>query len=166
MKILYLISSFLSNRRPRVVLDEKSRQECPVNAGVLQDSILGSALSVYIDDLPDDVLCNIAIFADDTTLCLKCDQASDLCQQLEHASELESDLRDSVDWDRKCFVDFNAGKTQLVSFERFNNSDATDLKMGGSVCEEKSSFKMVGLSFCTKLDSGPYIVSIAEAAFK
>ena len=37
---------------------------------------------------------NIAIYADDTTLCFKCNQASDLWQQLELASELESDLRD------------------------------------------------------------------------
>ena len=41
---------------------------------------------------------NIAIYADDTTLYSKCDQASDLWQQLELASELESDLRDTVGW--------------------------------------------------------------------
>ena len=44
-------------------------------------------------------------------LCSKCDQASDLWQQLELASELESDLRDMVDWGKKWLVDFNAGKT-------------------------------------------------------
>ena len=69
---------------------------------------------LYINDLPDDVICNIAIYADDTTLYSKCDQASDMCQQLELASELESDLRDTVDWGRKWLLDFNAGKTQLV----------------------------------------------------
>ena len=67
-----------------------------------------------INDLPDGVICNIAISADDTTLCSKCDQASDLWQQLELASELESDLRDTVDWGRKWLVDFNARKTQLI----------------------------------------------------
>ena len=40
---------------------------------------------------------------------------SDLWQQLEFASELESDLRDTVDWGRKWFVDFSARKTQFVS---------------------------------------------------
>ena len=49
---------------------------------------------------------------------LKCDEASDLQQQLELASELESDLRDTVDWSRKWLVDFNAGKTELVSFDQ------------------------------------------------
>ena len=52
-----------------------------------------------------------------STLYAKCDQASDLWQQLEVASELESDLRDTADWSRKWLVDFTAGKTQLVSFD-------------------------------------------------
>ena len=72
-QIFGLISSFLSNRRLRVVLDGKSSQEYPVNAGVLQGSILGPTLFLlYISDLPDDVICNIAI-SDDTTLYAKCD---------------------------------------------------------------------------------------------
>ena len=59
----------------------------PVNAGVPQCSILGPALFlVYINDLPDDVICDIAIYADNTTLYSKCDQASDLLQQLELVS--------------------------------------------------------------------------------
>ena len=78
------ISSFLSNGRLRVVLDGKSSQEYPINAGVPQGSILGPTLFLlYINDLPDDGICNIAIYADDTTLYSKCDQASDPWQQLE-----------------------------------------------------------------------------------
>ena len=84
-----------------MVLDERSSQEHSVNAGVSQGSIFGPTLFLlYINDLPDDVICNIAIYAD-TTLYSKCDQASDLWQQLELASELESDPRDTVDLDRK-----------------------------------------------------------------
>ena len=75
-RIFHLISSFLSNRQLQVVLDGKSSQEYPVNAGVPQGSILGPTLFLlYINDLPDDVICNIAIYADDTTLYSKCDQA-------------------------------------------------------------------------------------------
>ena len=63
------ISSFLSNRRLRVVLDGKSSQECLVNAGVSQGSILGATLFLlYINDVPDGAICDIAIYADDTTL--------------------------------------------------------------------------------------------------
>ena len=110
-QIFGLISSFLSNRWLRVVLDGKSSQEYPVNAGVPQGSILGPTLFPrYINDLADDVICDIAIYADDNTLYFKCDQASDLWQQLELASELKSDLWDTADWGKKWLVDFNAVK--------------------------------------------------------
>ena len=67
--MLARISSFLSNRRLRVVLDVKSSQEYLVNAGVSQGSILGATLFLlYINDVPDGAICDIAIYADDTTL--------------------------------------------------------------------------------------------------
>ena len=93
-----LISFFFSNSWLRVVLDGKSSQEYPVNSGAPQGSITGLTLFLlYINDFPDDVICDIVIYDDDTTLYSKCDQESDLRQQLELASELESDLRDTVD---------------------------------------------------------------------
>ena len=95
-----------------MVLDGKSSQEYPVNAGVPQGSIFGPTLFLLcINDLPNDVICDIFIYADDTTLNSKCDQASNLWQQLELVSELEYDLRDTVDWGKKWLVNFNAGKT-------------------------------------------------------
>ena len=93
-QVFPLISSFLSTRWLQVVLNGKSSQEYPINAGVAQGSMLGPRLFLlHINDLPDDAICNIAIYTDDTSLYSKCDQASDLWQQLELVSELESDLR-------------------------------------------------------------------------
>ena len=64
-----LTSSFLSNRWLQVVLDGKSSQEYLINAGVPQGSILDPTLFLlYINDLPDDVICDIAIYVDDTNL--------------------------------------------------------------------------------------------------
>ena len=83
-----------------MVLDGEFSQEYPVNAGVPRGSILGLTIFLlYIIDLPDDVNCNIAIYIDNPSLYSKCNQASDLWQQLEIA-------RDTVYWDKKWLVDF------------------------------------------------------------
>ena len=98
-QVRYLaLSSFVSKRRLRVGMKGNSSQEYPANAGVPQGSILGlTFFLLYINDFPDDVICNIAIYADDITLYSKCDQSSDLSQQLELAPETESNLRDNMD---------------------------------------------------------------------
>ena len=60
---------------------------------------------------------------------------------------------------------FSVGKTQLLSFDWSNNNGSIDVKMDGSVLEEKSSFKMLGLT-SSKLDWGSYVISIAKTASK
>ena len=63
-------------------------------------------------------------------------------------------------------VDFNVGRTQLVLFDLSNNTGAIDVKVDGSALEEKSSFTMLGLTFCSKLDWGSCVISIAKMASK
>ena len=67
-----------------------------------------------------------------------------------------------MDWGRKWLIDFSDGKTQLVLFDRCNNTVAIDVKMdgSGSVLEEKSSFKMLGLTFSSKLDWGSLLLKL------
>ena len=99
-------------------------------------------------------------------LCPKCNQASDLWQQLELTSELESDLQDTVDWGRKWHFDFRAGKTQVILFDWSNNTGAIGVKIDGSVLEENYLLRYCGwlsllnwigaltLSLLVKLHSG------------
>ena len=101
------------------------------NASYFQN--LDTLIWILINDVPDDVICDIAIYADGTSLYSKCDQASDLWQQLELASELESDLQDTVDWGKKWLVNFNVEKTQLVLFDQSNNTGPIDVRIDGSV---------------------------------
>ena len=63
-------------------------------------------------------------------------------------------ISETLDWDRKWLLNFNTGKTQLILFDQCNNNGALNVEMVGSVLEEKSSSKMLGLSFCSKLDWG------------
>ena len=71
-----------------------------------------------------------------------------------------------MDEGKKWIVYFNDGKTQLVPFDWSKNTSSIDVKIDGSVVEEKSYFKMLRLTFSSKLDWGSYIISIAKTASK
>ena len=75
-------------------------------------------------------------------------------------------IYETLDWGKKWLVDFKAGKTLQVLFDRSNNTGSIDMKMDGSVLEEKLSLKMLGLTLFSKLDGGSYIISIAKTASK
>ena len=75
-------------------------------------------------------------------------------------------IYETLDWDKKWLVDFSAGKTQLVLFDWSNSNGSIDVKNDVSVLEEKSYFKMLRLTFSSKLDWGSYIISIAKTASK
>ena len=66
----------------------------------------------------------------------------------------------------KWLLDFKAGQTQLVLIGWSNNAGAVDFKRYGSVLEKKPSFKMLGLTFSSKLNWGCYIISIGKSASK
>ena len=57
-----------------------------------------------------------------------------------------------MDWGKKWLVDFNAGKSQLFSFDQSNNNGSIDVKMDGPVLGEKWSFKMLRLTLPSKLN--------------
>ena len=71
-----------------------------------------------------------------------------------------------MDRGRKWLVDFDAGKIRPLLFDWSKNTGTVDVKMDGSILEEKTSFKMLGLTFSSKLDWGSYIVSIAKTVSK
>ena len=75
-------------------------------------------------------------------------------------------IYETLDWDKKWLVDFNAGKTQLILFDQSNSNGSIDVKNDVSVLDEKSYFKMLRLTFSSKLDWGSYIISIAKTASK
>ena len=113
-------------------------------------NILGPTLFLlYINDLPDDIICDIVIYADDTTIYSTCDQASDLWQQIELTSELESDLH-TKHWAGAIsgfLISMLGTQLNWSCLTGLINTGVIDVKMDGSVLDEKLSFQMASVNF-------------------
>ena len=144
-RLFSLIFSFPSNRRPWVVLDGNSTQEYPDNAGFPQGSILDPKLSLlYINNLPDYPICNIAVYVEDTTL---------------YSVQSGIWLVATRDW-------FQCWKILLVATDRSNNCSPVNIKINGSNLDDELFLKMLWFSSPSKLDWGFYRVCTAKTASK
>ena len=162
--LLDLIQSFLSNRQLKVVLDGQESACYSINAGVPQGSVLGPILFLlFINDLPDDLLSQIAIYADDTTV-YDCQEETDAFSMLDQARCLESDLQDIVEWGKKWLVTFNAGKTKLLSVSKCHKATPFSIPMNGKDLPENNSFRLLGLTFSNSLTWNEYVEAIAKSA--
>ena len=135
-QIFGLFSFFLSNRWLWVVLDGKSLQEYLVNAGVPQGSIHSPILFLLCTD--DFLMLSvmllsmlmILLFIISVIRHLICGNSLNLLLNLNL-------IYKTLDWGKKWFVDVNAGKTQLLSFDWSKCTGSMDVKMEESVLEEK-----------------------------
>ena len=114
-----LIKSFLRNRHQRVVLNGQSSKWSSINAGVPQGSILGPLLFlVYINDLPNGLLSNPKLFADDTSI------FSVVKDHLNSSNKLNEDLSKISQWPYRWKISFNSDvskQAQEVIFSRQKN---------------------------------------------
>lgn len=162
--LLQIIRSFLSNRKLKVVLDGQSSSSFSINAGVPQGSVLGPTLFlIFINDLPDDLISKLAIYADDSTI-YSCIPKSDMFSQVEMAGEIELDLMSIVEWGEKWMVTFNSTKTKLLSVNHAKNPFLPSISMNGTDLEESDCFRLLGITFSRDFSWRPYIEAIAKSA--
>ena len=135
--LLDLLSSFLSDRKQRVLLNGQTSEWRNVTAGVPQGSILGPLLFlIYINDLSGDLSSKAKLFADDTSLF---SVTHDITTS---ANELNNDLKKISDWAFQWKMSFNpdpSKQAQEVIFSRklknvsnpplvFNNANVSSCK--------------------------------------
>ena len=160
-----IIQSFLSNRRINVVLDGQHSETYCISSGVPQGSILGPTLFlIFINDLPDKLLCDLCIDADDTTLFSCLNEKSDFEQRATLAKLLESDLSQISDWGDTWQITLNSGKTKVLSINRYSEPRNTPISLAGETLEESSHIRLVGLTLTNDLTWNDYIISIAKKA--
>ena len=130
----------------------------------LHHQVLGPTLFlVFINDLPEEALSRIGIYADDSTVYSSI-TGSDQFEKVEMAAELEYDLRGIVEWGNRWLVTFNATKTKLLSFNHHRDPSLVPVKMNDIELPENTSFRLLGLIFTPTMDWKPYLQSIAKAA--
>ena len=113
-KLLDWIRAFLIGRKQQVVLDGHQSEWADVASGVPQGSVLGPLLFlIYVNDLPENVHCDVKLFADDTKM------YSCVSSAIE-ASLLQSDLDVVASWSAKWLMPFNQSKCKVLHMGHAN----------------------------------------------
>lgn len=151
--LLSLLGNFLENRRQRVVLNGKSSQWAQISAGVPQGSVLGPLFFlVYINDIVENVNCDVKIFADDTSL------FSVVKDENKTADDLNRDLERVRLWAWQWKMKFNADKTEEVIFSSKRLKPThPPLFLGSDEVTVKAEHKHLGMILDSKLDFQSHI---------
>ena len=160
--LLEFIGSYLSNRFQRVTIGGQSSSLLPVEAGVPQGSILGPLLFlVYINDITDNIECDIKLFADDTSI------LEIIHDPLTSAGRMNTDLVRISAWGKQWKMTFNAIKSLAILFStKHNKPDHPPLLLGNSVIPEGTSHTHLGITLSSNLKWDAHITRIVEKARK
>ena len=153
------ISSFLSGRRVRVVLDGLFSDFFSINAGVPQGSVLAPTLFlIHINDLLSDTTSNpIHSYADDSTLhsSIK-SKPSNLQDAHDNISRtLNSDLAKVSEWGYKNMVNFNPDKTQYIKFSNRTNHTHPQITFNDTNISPSPSIEILGITLTSTLSWTP-----------
>ena len=108
MNILSPLTTFLRNRKQRVILKDKSQSQANIDAAVPQGSILGLIVfQIYINDLCDNLQCNTKLMADDTFLFF----TDNLPKRT--ANKLNNDLKKINKWAFRCKIRIQTQQSKL-----------------------------------------------------
>ena len=158
------MSDYLSHRMQRVVLNGQTSDWALIKSGVPQGSVLGPLLFlIYINDLPDDLSCNVKLFADDTSIF-----SSVIDSNVSHA-EVNNDLNKIQNWAFQWKMQFNPDPKKSaieVSFSRkINRYNHPPVTFNDSHVVIKENTKHLGMILDGKLDFKAHInEKIAKAS--
>ena len=164
-----LLSSFLSERQISVVHEGYSSSIHRINAGVPQGTILGPLLFLlFINDLPDSVSSQLAMYADDSTVYTANPGPLSATSCAQASTVLSLDLESVTNWGNDWLVTFNQKKTQLLSLSRSRSPHLSTLAMNSIPLQELADIRLLGLDLTSNLswDKYMYIRSMGLAAHR
>ena len=154
------ISSFLSNRQQRVLIEGEKSEAVPVTSGVPQGSVLGPSLFIYyINDLATSLKSTVRLFADDTVAYLAIKGNKD-------AEDLQSDLNKLGEWETKWRMQFHPSKCQVISITKRRNTIDYVYTLHGHTLEHVKEAKYLGINITNDLKWSAHINNIIGKASK
>ena len=132
------IRAFICNRRQKVVVEDEESDSVPVTFAVPQSSVLGPILFlVYINDLPEDIVSKVRLFADYTAIYITLKNKSD-------SDKLQRDLDRLHTWTARWDMEFNPSKRQVVRVTSSRTPLQTQYILHGQMLEAVSSARYLG----------------------
>jgi len=154
--VLQWMRSFLTGRQQRVRVENALSDWSPVTSGIPQGSVLGPTLFLcFVNDLPQQVTSQLALFADDTKVFGPVRDEND-------AKKLRDDLECLHQWSYNWQLPFNKEKCKVVHYGR-NNQDA-DYSIDGTVIEDVEVEKDLGVLFDSKLNFSGHVQTACKKA--
>ena len=160
--LLAWFRSYLSGRRPRVVIDNESSDFLPVTSGVPQGSVLGPLLFLlFINDMPNVISkeTSLPLFADDS----KCFRA---ILGRDDGGKLQDDLNKLFQWSCIWGMDFNARKCKVLRVARIRSIDDRDCYLGGIKLDRVDVEKDLGILVSHNLSWNNHVDVISSKAQK
>ena len=160
-KVLLWIRDFLRDRSQRVVLADTKSDMATITSGIPQGSVLGPMLFlIYVNDLPEEVLSTLKLFADDTKLYREI--------QNDHDKEiLQNDLNELMDWSVKWQLPFNIEKCKVLHLGKNNPKHKYSIKSGTNnevLLQEVEEEKDLGIKFDSQLNFKQHIAECVSKA--
>ena len=156
------ISSWLSERSQKVVLDGQASDPVPVLSGVPQGWVLGSVLFlIFINDIPDNIRSSVRLFADDCVLYRNIKSPIDY-------QILQDDLNSLSQWETDWQMKFNVAKCHSTRVIRHlpDKHILFDYTLHQQKLEQVQSAKYLGITITDNLDWGQHVSEISCKATK
>ena len=119
--VLNLLRNYLDGRKQRVVVNGTWSSWKYVNAGAPQGWVLGPLLFlISINDLPDDLICNPKLFADDVSL------NAIMYDKEQSTSTIQSDLEKLLKWSVTWKMEFNPDENKPAKEILFTNRNSNN----------------------------------------
>ena len=152
------LTSYLSNRRQFVQINNTKPNLCNVLCGVPQGSILGPKLFIlYINDI-----CNVSnllkfvLFADDTNIFCSHEDVSLLCAQI------SNELRKLSVWFAVNKLSLNVSKTNYMIFSNHNINPDVKVSINEVNLERVYVTKFLGVFIDHKLNWKEHVVNLSK----